>query len=115
MKHLTYEEYLEKGGFLDGIAFDNAYCKAVNLVNSYTFGRFKQLEPNCITNALLFELIHSFALEDNSKVQSQSNDGVSVTYKTDTNYKALRKEIIREFLSEEKMPDGTPLLYCGVS
>lgn len=112
--YLTFEEYTNRGGTLDSIAFNNAYFKAFALANSYTFGRLKNTQPNDVIKGLIFELINSYEDEEACKVQSQSNDGFSETFKTDTNYTALRETTIREFLSTEKDDNGTPLLYCGV-
>lgn len=112
--YLTYEEYKDKGGTLDSIAFNHAYIKAFALINSYTFGRLKNTQPNEVIKGLIFELINSYEEEEACKVQSQSHDGYSETYKTDTNYTTLRETAIREFLSAETDNNGTPLLYCGV-
>lgn len=111
---LTYEEYQDRGGALDSVAFNNAYIKAITLINSYTFGRLKSTQPNEVIKGLIFELINSYNDEEMSKVQSQSNDGFSVSFKTDTNYTTLRETTIREFLSTETDNNGIPLLYCGV-
>lgn len=112
--HLTFEEYQDRGGTLDSAAFNNAYIKAIALINSYTFGRLKHTKSNDVIKGLIFELIISYDDEKKNKVQSMSNDGFSATFKTDTNYTALRETTIREFLSNETDDDGTPLLYCGV-
>lgn len=112
--YLTFEEYTNRGGTLDSIAFNNTYFKAFALANSYTFGRLKNTQTNDVIKGLIFELINSYENEKANKVQSQSNDGFSVTFKTDTDYTALRGTLIREYLSEERDNNGTPLLYCGV-
>ncbi len=112
--YLTFDEYTSKGGTLDSIAFNNAYFKAFALANSYTFGRLKNTQPNDVIKGLIFELINSYEEEETCKVQSQSNDGFSEAFKTNTNYTALRETTIREFLSTEKDDNGTPLLYRGV-
>lgn len=112
--HLTFEEYQDRGGTLDSAAFNNAYVKTFALINSYTFGRFKKTKTNDVIKGLIFELINSYDEEEMSKVQSQSNDGFSESFKTDTNYTTLREITIREFLSAETDDNGTPLLYCGV-
>lgn len=112
--YLTFEEYKSRGGTLDSIAFNNAYLKAFALANSYTFGRLKNTQPNDVIKGLIFELINSYDEEEFCKVQSQSNDGFSESFKTNTDYTALRSTLIREYLSTETDDNGTPLLYCGV-
>lgn len=112
--YLTFDEYREKGGTLDLPEFKNLCIKASALVDSHTFGRIKGTKPNEVVKALMYELISTYAEEKSNKIQSQSNDGVSVTYKTDIDYTSARDNIIREYLSTETTPDGTPLLYCGV-
>lgn len=113
--YLTYDEYRERGGTLDEPEFITLCIKAATLIDSHTFGRLKGTEPSKVVKALIFELISTYFKENSNNIQSQSNDGYSVTYKTDTDYSAKRSNIIREYLSTEKTPDGTPLLYCGVS
>ena len=125
MSYLTYEEYREYGGNLEGTAFSRLEFKAEKRIDNETFGRLKK--ETVISEAvkrLTFELIGllnntDYASENyNPKVASESNDGYSVSFASGTIITADSLDIkierlIAEYLSEEKTSKGVPLLYCG--
>ena len=123
-QYLTYSEYREIGGTLAEMPFNILEFEARQNVDKYTLGRLKELtEQNKETKLCVFKLIktlNSYNLEETRKqdVQSESTDGYSVTYKNTTEENAKAKDaetqsIVREYLIDCKLEDGTPYLFRG--
>lgn len=127
-KYIGYYEYIALGGTLTQEEFARALPRAVAELERHTFGRLRKAEAvSAAVKRCLVEMIDVCAggmiQYDNPQgapIASASNDGVSVTYATPSLADWISKvyprrvaEIIRVYLSEERGPDGLPLLYRG--
>lgn len=119
-QYLTYTEYQDLGGTLKEMPFNILEFKARKQIDNMTFNRLTSLEKQKQEVKMCeYELINK--LEEYSKTAdgtktSESTDGYSVSYaQVDINEKKKEYgEVIRNYLSECKLEDGTPYLYCGV-
>ena len=123
--YLAYEEYKSLGGTLDETPFSILELEARKNIDKYTFGRLqklnKQIDEVKVCEYKLIGLIDTYASYDNQNknVSSESTDGYSISYGqvTENVSKAKQNEIkciIKTYLAECKLDDGTPYLYCGV-
>lgn len=123
--YLTYEEYVELGGSLDEAPFDILELEAQKNIDKYTFGRLKNLDEQInevkLCTYRLINLIDTYnAYENQNKsVSSESTDGYSISYSQATENVSKAKineikDIIKTYLAECRLEDGTPYLYCGV-
>ncbi len=123
-QYLTYEEYQGLGGTIPETPFNLLEFEARQNVDKYTFGRLKELEEQnqevklCVFK--LISLINSYNGYEtqNKAVSSESTDGYSISYGTPTTdfTKAKNSEIegvVKEYLIDCKLEDGTPYMYCG--
>ncbi len=124
-QYLTFDEYKELGGTLDETPFNILELHAQKEVDKYTFGRLMNLEEQINeVKICIFELIKSLAsyskyVESDKSISSENIDGYSISYRGgDENvFKANLVEIkgiIKTYLAECKLEDGTPYLYIGV-
>ena len=109
--YLTYEEYQGMGGAIDAAAYPRFEFQARKKIDYHTQGRVKALEeiPEDV-KMVMFELVEIAATDaDGQIIQSESNTGVSVSYKVmEEKEKAAKADnIIRQGLPGE-------LLYAGV-
>lgn len=126
-QYLTYIEYKELAGSsaMDEMPFNLLEFEARQNVDKYTFGRLKELTSQiqdvklCIFK--LINMLDSYNKEEtqNKGVASENTDGYSVSYITPnttiTEAKSAEiKGVIREYLIDCKLEDGTPYMYCGV-
>lgn len=124
-QYLSYEEYQSLGGTLEETPFNISELEARKNVDKYTFGRLKDLDTQidevkvCIYK--LIGLIDTYNSYDNQSkgISSESTDGYSISYgqATENVSKAKMSEIksiIKTYLAECKLEDGTPYLYAGV-
>ena len=124
-QYLTYSEYKKLGGTLERTPFNILEFKARQNIDKYTFGRLKNLSEQVdevkLCDYELMDTIQTF--EDNNKkskgLSSESTDGYSVTYTDLTNQLTdfqtnQIKNIIKTYLEQCKLEDGTPYLYIGV-
>lgn len=123
-QYLTYAEYKALGGDLDIMPFNLLEFEARQNIDKYTFGRLKDLETQsqdvklCVYR--LMGMIDSYNKQEtqNKGVSSENIDGYSVSYIspatniTDAKNSEI-KGIVKEYLIECKLEDGTPYLYCG--
>ena len=123
--YLTYSEYVELGGTLEETPFNILELEAQKNIDKYTFGRLKDLEKQIIEVKIcevkLIELLNTYNtynLQDKS-VASENTDGYSISY-GGANENVLKakindvKGIIKTYLAECYLEDGTPYLYVGV-
>ena len=124
--YLTYAEYKALGGTLEETPFNVLELKAQKEIDRYTFGRLQTL-PTQINEVkvCVYELIKKLDNYQNAEtnqakgISSESTDGYSISYgtKTSDSVSSMNKDIencIKIYLSECKLDDGTPYLYCGV-
>ena len=123
-QYLTWTEYKALGGTLAETPFNLLEFEARQNVDKYTFGRLKELgTQNQEVKLCIFKLIgmidsYSKAETQNKGVASENTDGYSVSYitpnKTMTEAKNSEiKGVVREYLVDCKLEDGTPYMYCG--
>ena len=124
-QYLTYEEYKALGGTLDQTPFKVLEYEARQSIDRYTFGRLKDFkEQNQEVKMCIYSLINmmnSYKLleEQNKGIASENTDGYSVSYITPSKSVVESKNseikgIIKEYLADCKLEDGTPYLYRGI-
>ena len=126
-QYLTYEEYRALGGTLDLMPFNLLEFEARKQIDLRTFNRLVNIQVPQEVKICEFNLINSVKNYANSmstingNVASESTDGYSISYVTANQISDIVKskstelnDIIRTYLSECKLEDGTPYLYRGV-
>lgn len=124
-QYLTYDEYLQLGGTLDETPFNILELEARKNIDKYTFGRLQNLEEQCnevkICEYRLINALNAYAISENQNkgVLSENTDGYSVSYGQASENTSMAKisetrGIIKTYLAECKLEDGTPYLYVGV-
>ncbi len=113
--YLSPKDYNEYGGALDQNTFERYEYRAERLIDTYTQSRLKDIPYDEIGEEVkrcMYELID--CISDNLSggdmrgIQSESNDGYSVSYESKTADRAVY-DIIYTYLS------GTGLMYRGAS
>lgn len=123
--YLSYEEYIELGGTLDEAPFNILELEAQKNIDKYTQGRLQNLEQQinevkvCVYKLIVMLDTYSIYEKQNKSVLSENIDGYSIRYSdaTESISKAKINEIkgiIRTYLAECSLEDGTPYLYMGV-
>lgn len=124
-QYLKYDEYCLLGGTLEEAPFDILELEAQKNIDKYTFGRLKNLEEQInevkICEFKLIELLETYnSYNTQSKsVSGESTDGYSISY-SGASENVLKakindiKGIIKTYLAECYLEDGTPYLYVGV-
>ena len=123
-QYLSYAEYQALGGTLTETPFKILEFEARQNVDKYTFGRLKELESQneevklCIYK--LIGMLDSYDSQEtqNKAVSSESTDGYSISYQTPSKSLTEAKNseiqsIVKEYLVDCKLEDGTPYMYCG--
>lgn len=124
-QYLTYQEYQALDGTLSEMPFKILEFEARQNIDKYTFGRLKTLDSQIQETKLcvykLLEVIGSYdSYESHNKdVSSENTDGYSVTYNTPNSAFIESKNneiksVIKDYLIDCKLDDGTPYMYCGV-
>ena len=124
-QYLNFEEYQELGGTLPETPFNLLELEARKSIDKYTFDRLKDLESQNIEVKIcilkLIEMLNSYSsynLQDKA-ISSESTDGYSISYSgANENVSKSKVEdvkgIIKTYLSDCALEDGTPYLYVGV-
>ena len=123
--YLTYAEYKALGGTLEETPFNILELEARKNIDRYTFGRLIDLDDYsdevkiCVYR--LIELVNAYAknYEHDKSVSSENIDGYSISYSgANENVSKAKindiKGIIKTYLAECYLEDGTPYLYVGV-
>lgn len=124
-QYLKYDEYCLLGGTLEEAPFDILELEARKSIDKYTFGRLKDLEEQInevkICEYKLIELLDTYNSYNaqNKSVSSENTDGYSVSYSgASENVSKAKindiKGVIKTYLAECYLEDGTPYLYVGV-
>ena len=124
--YLTYAEYTAMGGTISQAAYNRLEFKARKIIDQYTYGRLMALETQY--ERVKMAMIERFGLvqksdvtsTDSKQISSESVGDVSTSYAAVTiasfeQLKAENLDVIGSYLSDEKLEDGTPLLYMGVA
>lgn len=123
-QYLKYSEYKEFGGTIEEAPFKLLEFKARKEIDKATSGRLKNLDIQIQEVKLcmfdLIKLLNSYEINENQNrgISGESTDGYSIQYKDvlEANLKAQRIEvnsIIKTYLSECELEDGTAYLYRG--
>ena len=124
-QYLKYDEYCLLGGTLEEAPFNILELEAQKNIDKYTFGRLKDLQEQInevkICEYKLIELLDTYnSYNTQSKsVSGESTDGYSISY-SGASENVLKakisdiKGIIKTYLAECYLEDGTPYLYVGV-
>lgn len=124
-QYLSYQDYKDIGGTLDQSSFNLLEFEARQKIDKYTFGRLKDINTQiqevklCVFKLIELEESYNTSEARNKGIASENIDGYSISYTTSS--KELNeakndeyKEIIKTYLIDCKLEDGTPYLYCGV-
>lgn len=125
MAYIDIEQYINwTDKEVDESAFSRLEYRAERMIDRYTQSRVRKMEevPESVKRCmaeLITVMIDGDIIGAASKpaVQSFNNDGYSETYAQPITGDVLVCNlygIIREYLSEERDDNGTPLLYLGV-
>lgn len=117
-QYLKYEEYLNLKGKLERMPFNLLEFEARKRIDKHTFGRLKNLEEQvdevklCV-NALINEIS---IYKSKGNIVSESADGYSINYDQPLTVEQENKlySLIKTYLSDCKLVDGTPYLFRGV-
>lgn len=124
-QYLKYDEYCLLGGTLEEAPFDILELEARKSIDKYTFGRLKDLEEQInevkICDYKLIELLDTYNSYSNQNKlgYTENTDGYSISY-SGASENVLKakindiKGIIKTYLAECYLEDGTPYLYVGV-
>lgn len=124
-QYLTYQEYIALGGSAIGeMPFKLLENEARQNVDRYTFGRLKNLSTQTQDTKLciykLINVINSYNEYEiqNKGISSENTDGYSITYQSpETSVIGAKNSeianVIKTYLADCKLEDGTPYLYCG--
>jgi hypothetical protein len=109
-KYLTYNEYRTLGGTLDETPFNLLECDARKEIDRETLGRLINLKVQSEdTKMCMFQLISLYQSINNGvdisgNVINYSNEQIAST----------KSAVIRKYLINAKLEDGTPYLYRGI-
>ena len=123
--YLKYNEYKVLGGTLEETPFNILELEAQKYIDKYTFGRLKNLQEQNndvkLCDFKLINLLNTYSTYENQNkgISSENTDGYSISYSQDSESVSKAKineirDIIKTYLIECKLEDGTPYLYCGV-
>lgn len=124
-QYLTFIEYQELGGTLEETPFNVLELEAQKSIDKYTFGRLKDLDEQInevkVCDYKLIELLNTYSSyeKQNKSISSENIDGYSISYsQASENVSKAKineiKSIIKTYLAECYLEDGTPYLYAGV-
>lgn len=115
-QYLTHKEYEELGGKIVEMPFNLLEYKVEKKIDEMTFNRFRKLKQEEYPQELklcVYDLINIFEDEGNSSISSESIGNYSVTKKSSSDMNKIKKNIIKEYLSDVKVND-VYVLYRGV-
>lgn len=117
-QYLTYREYTGLGGTIAETPFKLLEFEARKIIDYYTFGRLTNLETQKQEVKLcVYNLIDIVSKENETRGKSSESVGnYSVTYngtgEESTEYSKY-EFIIKTYLGDLYLDDGTPYLYIG--
>lgn len=125
-QYLTYDEYLSLGGDNIGeMPFQLLEFDARKVIDKYTFNRLVELATQveevklCVYKIINILKSYQSLDKQNRAISSESIDGYSISYTQPgiTQIEAKNSEledIVKTYLINCKLDDGTPYLYRGV-
>ena len=109
-QYLDYNEYRLLGGTLNQTPFNLLEFEARKEIDKKTLGRLINLkEQTKETKMCVFQLINLYTSINNGVEIS----GNVINYNKDK-ISEMTSEIIRKYLINSTLEDGTPYLYCGI-
>ena len=109
-QYLTYNEYRALGGTINLTPFNLLEFEARKEIDKKTLGRLINLkEQTEETKMCVFQLINLY-VSINNGVEISGN---VINYNKDK-ISEMTSEIIRKYLINSTLEDGTPYLYCGI-
>lgn len=109
-QYLEFDEYKELGGSLNETPFNILEFEARKEIDKKTLGRLINLKEQTIeTKMCVFQLINLY-MSINNGVEISGN---VINYNKDE-IADMTNEIIRKYLIDLTLEDGTPYLYCGI-
>lgn len=109
-QYLKYNEYLELGGSVDKTPFNILEFEARKEIDKKTQSRLINLKEQTIeTKMCVFQLINLY-ISINNGVEISGN---VINYNKDK-IAEMTNEIIRKYLINSTLEDGTPYLYRGI-
>lgn len=109
-QYLKYNEYLELGGSLPETPFNLLEFEARKEIDKKTQSRLINLKEQTIeTKMCVFQLINLY-MSINNGVEISGN---VINYNKDE-IADMTNKIIRKYLIDLTLEDGTPYLYCGI-
>ena len=123
-KYLKYSEYRSLGGNLERKEFIRYEFEAKKHIDRATFGRLTNLKTQkdevkiCIVNLIESIVKYSSNSKRDISIASENIDGYTVNYNSNSDEIKKSKDteiedIIRQYLSDCCLDDGTPYLYRG--
>lgn len=116
--------YLDNGGeVMTDAAFSRCEFRARKILDRYTSGRVRQCEeiPEAVKRLMVelvsLEATQGAAVKDSQAVSSFSNDGYTETIAdplTTDKVAEIERDLIYEYLYDERTDNGIPMLYLGV-
>ena len=109
-QYLNYDEYEDLGGSIEETPFNILEFEARKEIDKKTLGRLINLKEQTIeTKMCVFQLINLY-VSINNGVEISGN---VINYNKDE-IADMTNEIIRKYLIDLTLEDGTPYLYCGI-
>lgn len=109
-QYLEFDEYKELGGSLNETPFNILEFEARKEIDKKTQSRLINLKEQTIeTKMCVFQLINLY-MSINNGVEFSGN---VINYNKDE-IADMTNKIIRKYLIDLTLEDGTPYLYCGI-
>lgn len=114
-QYLTWTEYKSLGGNLQEMPFNLLEFKARKIVDNVTFNRLINLNTQIQeVKCCIYNLINILQNDTETLVSSENIDGYTVNYLDNKESTKRLINIIKNYLIDCKLEDGTPYMYCGV-
>jgi len=126
-QYLNYEEYIELGGTLEEVPFNELEFECSRIIDSNTQNRLKNVnEIPKEVKMLEFKMIEDLQnyyislKEAQNGLQSENTDGYSVTYIPSSQIEQLvkgKKDVLEDLISNYLfgvIVNNEHLIYCGV-
>lgn len=117
-QYLTYTEYTELGGTIQEMPFNLLEFEARKIIDYYTLGRLVNLETQKPeVKICIYNLIDSIQAYNDIKGKTSEHVGnYSVAYNTLTLEDSANKysDMVKKYLADLYLEDGTPYLYIGI-
>lgn len=123
MQYLTYDQYSNIGGVLDSTAFNRNIDRACGMIDNHTQGRLAMFDkipdevfPLCrdLVEYITVNVV-SKAVTSQSQTVGGTSESVSYSVKTADDFFFDICQMMVDYLSNVKTPNGVPILYKGAT